>query len=1246
MGNEILLERNGKKEPVLRGSTIAGRLRHAFMALPGDFPDTTNTDKIFGSQPYGKEDDNPAGCLTVEDAVLDCGKGKTEFRMHHLRDRHKGRVVDKGLFAVEMCPPGTQTDLVMWLKTENNEDALKFARVARAFLERGMVFGGNGNRGLGLAKLKDRERQDYHRYNLADPDDYASWLDARDGDAKADNALEIPQSDIPENRLRISLEFKIPEGQDIIVGEGAGETRQAEPSLTVAHNGKPYWTIPGSAFHGMLRQWVTRLAARDGKPVADSTHRYNPFGETDGDMFGWCFDPENPNAHENCPVARLFGSLHKAGRVHCTGAFASAGDTLKEDVKDYAGIQERTHVAIDPISGGAVNHMLFQTAVLTSEFNGTFKTDWYIQMPSKEEAQWIGRTIAAMDMGLIRIGSSKASGRLKLVKQPDAYGIHAEAITGMAMGGGNEGRQWGEAMGEGNGGWQWREAISEKAYLIKGKKYWEVKLKTKKGSATFPIYNNAKYFREEDAEEGAEVNVIRPKGAITKVTIEGKPETAPEPGQKKANNTPHATKNMQQASPEVLGEPFYNPYTFVPFPKSPVTAPMRHTPLSADDNTDNAHLSGMIRLKVKTESPLMSHDAGKANTHGHKTYQMLKVGPNVIVPGTSVKGFLRNLTTILSGGPLNMLDEHGYLCQGRHVPIQGVDGKAPFLAQVVEPGDVFRDGTLQLGESRFISTLALARQWNKQKKDKKLLDELQGTMEKYEALKKDRAYAKQANDYDRKTELTQKINSIRKREKRFKTVEKFIENLRKESRPIWVLPNAAQVRDIKIGDRPTDDYWRLKISGQPVQEFNKREGLFKPNRQRLTIPSELWAEYASRNMHGTHERLQKNDLVWLQVTEDCKEITEPSQILSLQWARWGKIGDRVIDRIHDHVKPDWISAGAKIHPVTNMFGLGSPNPKHQDGLSVASKLRFGNLVFGRNAEILSCQPIATLASPHPGCLAFYRNSADPKSVSSGDYLKGYKVYRTTEEKGKCGPWSYNDIQPIFEPGGKEIFPAKTRKNAFSSELLAPGAEGDLEIAFRSLTKDELSLLIAACKVPWRLGGGKSLGLGLCSVADVKIIDEFGEKLECDGPGKLVDETQLGYWIASQKPVNKLRYPRAANTNNRKTSRGGHNWFSKMAKPKQGKTPGTFVGLMPIYSTDELKKEADNNIKIHDGKNKHENVEITPVSGTVLPQLDPNDSSADRLYGYDLHFDENKRKQKQFNSKYRTYCYPALKKFND
>ncbi len=799
----------------------------------------------------------------------------------------------------------------------------------------------------------------------------------------------------------------------------------------------------------------------------------------------------------------------------------------------------------------------------------------------------------------------------------------------------------------------------EKATLIKCKKYWQVCLKTKKGSDNYTILKAVQYFREEDAYEGAEVNVIREKGQLTKVTIEGKPEIKPQPqfpkkreGGNMAKHHPHnrnakRTNKMQQASPEVLEGAFHNPYTFIPFTEKPVADCIAHTALSADDETEKNYLTGIIKLEVETLSPLMTHDAGTENEHGHKSYQMLKIGKNVVVPATAIKGFLRNLTTILSGGPVNNVDENAFLCQARDCRLKGKDGKPPLLARVKTPGDVFRDGMIQLGDSEFISTLALACYQDSITGGKKTkeLNELKEKIQEYEELKAKKATSELKRiRYD----CGPKFKNI---------VETLIRDLREKTVPIWVLFENNEVKRIDCGKCPSPEYWQLKISGPPINAFNKKEALFKPNGRQLTIPSALWAEYAYRNMHGDKIKLNQYDLVWLQVRENGDTLDHASQVLSLQWARWGKKGDRMTDRIRqEHVKPEWLSQMEKIHPVTNIFGIGSPKDvsKGSRGLLVSSKLRFGNLVFNKNVNILPCQPMAVLSSPQPGCLAFYRDSEDPRSVSSEDGLRGYKVYRTTKKDGQDGPWIYEN-QPVYQDGGKKIHEAETKEFIFSTELLAPNAKGELEIAFRSLSRDELSLLMAACKVPWRLGGGKPLGLGVCRVTDSRVFDEFGKIITYDDSEAcpLVNDTQRAYWIKSQEPLDDMKYPRAVITNNKgKTLRGGHNWFSKMAKPqtKQKKKQDSdgldsFEGLMPIYSAVELKQKADINIETHDGKNEHQHGEVTPISGSVLPKFNLNAPSENLLYGYDIHFKDNERQKQKFNNKTQN-CYTELTKFSE
>ena len=102
------------------------------------------------------------------------------------------------------------------------------------------------------------------------------------------------------------------------------------------------------------------------------------------------------------------------------------------------------------------------------------------------------------------------------------------------------------------------------------------------------------------------------------------------------------------------------------------------------------------------------------------------------------------------------------------------------------------------------------------------------------------------------------------------------------------------------------------------------------------------------------------------------------------------------------------------------------------------------------------------------------------------------------------------------------------------------------------------------------------------------------------------------WIASQRPVDKLRYPRAVSENRNRITRGGHVWFQRHGQPRMvtGKDGGLpEPGLGPMYIDGQLLKtmresgfEVDNSEPM--------------ISGQVLPPLNPEDPDADLLYGHD------------------------------
>jgi len=183
-------------------------------------------------------------------------------------------------------------------------------------------------------------------------------------------------------------------------------------------------------------------------------------------------------------------------------------------------------------------------------------------------------------------------------------------------------------------------------------------------------------------------------------------------GQK--GNTQEKGSNQNAASPGHIGEAFHNPYTFIPFPdKVERYLPTAYT---ADEHPDDRHRrSGVLELEVTTLSPLMScSPVSVSEKAGHKSFKSLTIGDDVIVPSTGVRGSLRTLMTILSGGTLGYMDEDLWLTQGRDAQL-GPSKKMPdipdnaFLAEVIRPGSGTFPGIVQLGETKLLKADDLSR---------------------------------------------------------------------------------------------------------------------------------------------------------------------------------------------------------------------------------------------------------------------------------------------------------------------------------------------------------------------------------------------------------------------------------------------------------------------------------------------------------------------------------------------------------
>jgi len=583
----------------------------------------------------------------------------------------------------------------------------------------------------------------------------------------------------------------------------------------------------------------------------------------------------------------------------------------------------------------------------------------------------------------------------------------------------------------------------------------------------------------------------------------------------KGGNTQEKGSNKDAVSASKIGEPFHNPYTFIPFPDDVKRG--LPTPLTVDEHPDEkGRLSGILDLEVKTLSPLMTCNPVSVSKkeEDHKTYKSLAIGNDIILPSTGVRGALRTLMTILSGGTLGYMDENLWLTQNRdanlgpsskfpHVPDK------PFLAEVVTPGSETSSGTIKLGETKLIKAVDLMREIGN-------------------------------FDEDRPTD--------KRKKHRFYT-------------------------------DSSGDIWKVKLSGPFKTSGKKKEGLFKENGEHLELTEEFWKAYQGRYRHSPYFELEEGDLIWLEpVEKDCKKITSASDIKSIQWARWGRQGVAFKDVIPPQMLPDSMRDDGCVDMVTDLFGQ-IPAQDISAAGPFAARIRPGNLIFLDAIGETVTETLAPLAPPHPGCMAFYRDETDFDLINKNSPLKGYKVYRNTVERGDSAPWKYSVQGVYKEKGALKSSQQRVNKTAELLNEGLTGKlrisfralnSDELALLYSACSVD---WKLGGGK-PLGLGRCRITSLKMVdedgTIRYPMEIDENGGNLKLSQ--KDLERTQniknrINLYRVSQVPVDKLRYPRAVTKNNNKSSRAGLAWFSRHASPKKNGT-----GLETIWTTGELAKE--------------------------------------------------------------------------
>lgn len=437
LSNSLQMAQDGAGRPILRGTSLAGALRHAYARLhdlPAEPLSSAPALRRWFGEALGADRGNESP-LRVADCVLDVGKGPQRIaRTHNAIVRHDRAPRDGSLYRLEALPPGTRATAVLHLLTDD-PDAAGFLREVVGLFHRGLAVGGNVARGIGRAELAGPAR--LRSFALHRAADRAAWLDAswrwRNPEAGVDlqDGAELAPAELAGD-LTVTLRLAIPRGQDLCIADGRGLLHEAEPQSVHDAAGVERWRLPGSSLRGVLRAWMTRLAARDGQPVQDSLARYRAQGRGKGDEFGWGFrdagersriqgllrnDASALAAALPCPVERLFGTLFHASRLQVADALSvQPADRGRQ-------CSVRKHVAVDRISGGARDGLLFDHQALLAGVE--FATTITIRDAQRHEAQWLVQSLRALDLGLLRFGSSKSVGRLALAGPVVAKGAHA-----------------------------------------------------------------------------------------------------------------------------------------------------------------------------------------------------------------------------------------------------------------------------------------------------------------------------------------------------------------------------------------------------------------------------------------------------------------------------------------------------------------------------------------------------------------------------------------------------------------------------------------------------------------------------------------------------------------------------------------------------------------------------------------------------------------------------------------------------
>ena len=399
------------------GTSIAGALKARAQEL---FDEEDLINLVFGFQ--DKDKNSLKSRLFIEDACA--GPLTTSLRDGIAVDRSYGSACQGAKYDLEITPKDLEVPLTIKLEIRDEDLGEKMSELVFGLMEElreGRIkLGAGKSRGLGRCVF------DYtlHRLNFGDPAQVLDYLCRRD----INQVPEIPHgtdSNPKKNtilkrvnieELDCSINMEVANSPFLIKDGGWNDDFDAVFAMCREKNGSLRDYIPGSSIKGVIRAHAEKvmrtlegnacniLNAEQGcntkvkKALETKEQNGKKLKEEDRIMI---------IKTNSCPICRLFGNTHLAGRILYDDAFF---DTLTSKKK-------LDHVAIDRFTGGAMEGKLFNEQPVTG---GSTRLRFSIRNPTVFDKCLLAFLLRDLMEGFPPIcfgyGKTRGYGRLKFMK--------------------------------------------------------------------------------------------------------------------------------------------------------------------------------------------------------------------------------------------------------------------------------------------------------------------------------------------------------------------------------------------------------------------------------------------------------------------------------------------------------------------------------------------------------------------------------------------------------------------------------------------------------------------------------------------------------------------------------------------------------------------------------------------------------------------------------------------------------------